>query len=352
MYTDIKEKIKDILNVDSIEDINEFDLNVMGSTVNKMANKGNLSIYGFNIKDNKKIVVKKKSSIVVKNTGMLLNKNKSREFEEDYELNNQVLGLKNSDIREHLIYEGILQDLKKYMTEYLGNIHEDNENILLMKHFNKSDDVINNNLVIDFLTDIHTSYLDKEDIVSKFKLNYCSVEEYKNSKNLLTLIYDNFISLYKDRIDKDILEDIKKNIENIDELVKKMYNYHLTFNHGDFSYKNMCLVDDKLLVFDWEMAGYLNPQFDIVTYLSYVDAKYINKKYIDEFIDEYIVSFKNKSGIDLERQEFLDILKLNIKYFFIIRLMDLLVIHSSMPLPHIERVLIGWIELYKNIIED
>lgn len=352
MHTEIKEKIKSILNINSTDSITEFDLNVTGSTANKIANKGNVSIYGFIITiDNKitKIVAKRKSKAIVTNTKILLNIQNSKEFENLYQSNYAVLGLKNSDIREYLIYENIIEKIKNYMPKYLENINNPSENILLIEYFNNSHDRINNDLIIDFLTSLHSYYLDKKEIVKHFMLNYCSIDEYKKAKQLLLLILENFVKLYEDILPPKILNGIKNSINNFDNIIKKMYSYHLTFNHGDFTYKNMCLINNKICVYDWEMASFLNPQFDIVTYLSYVNTESISKEFIDDFVNKYIIKFANKSHISINKNVFYDILKLNIDYFFIIRLMGLLIMHKRMPMPHIEKVLKNWIKIYDLI---
>lgn len=352
MINHIKEQIKNKLDITSLNNISEFDLNVANSTVNKMANKGNYSIYGFYITANnvsKKIVAKRKTNAIVINTGILLNEQNSKDFENIYRLNCAVLGLNNSDIREHLIYKGIIDNIKIYMPKYLDNIQNSNENILLLEYFDNSHNKINDNLVIEFLTNLHSYYLNKKGIVKKFMLNYCSIEEYQKSIKLLLMIFSSLKKLYKEVIPKEVLNNIKYNIENLDNIIKKMYSYHLTFNHGDFTYKNMCLVDNKLCVFDWEMASYLNPQFDVVNYLCYSDLEGTPKEYIEEFINKYINNLENKANLNIDKKEFYDIFKFNVDYFFIIRLMSLLVIHNKMPMPHIEKVLKNWLLLKETI---
>lgn len=352
MHDEIKEKIKSKLNITDSNNITEFELDVTGSTVNKIANKGNTSIYGFNIiigNKHKKIVAKKKSNAIINNTGILLNTQSSSKFENIYQLNYAILGLKNSSIREQLIYKNIITKVRKYMPKFLGNINEFNENILLLEYFNNSHFKIDDNLVVDFLSELHSYYLNKKEIVDLFKLNYCSVNEYRDSKKFLLLIFDNFVKLYETIFPIEILNDIENSIKYLDNNIKNMYAYYLTLNHGDFTYKNICLINKNLCVYDWEMSSYLNPQFDIVTYLSYNNKENISKKYLEDFTNKYIIAFEKKSNLSIDKEEFYYYLKLNINYFFIIRLMGLLVIHNKMPMPHIEAVLKNWIKLYEII---
>lgn len=341
---DISKLIKEYLNTETLEEYNvEYSSN---SISNKLANNYSPNIKGYCF-NNKKIVANIRNSNIIENARSLTNIHNDDEYDKLYYESYKIFGVKDIHLRESDIYRNINEKLKENIPQFLGNIRYENYNIILTSFFKKEDIIPSWQECLDFLVKLHSEYLNKEK--ECIFLNNYYLSDFKNSKKLLLKMMNNFIELYKNEIDRKILNDIEQFIINIEENAHIMKSYFQTFNHGDYSYKNLCIVaKDKLCVFDWEFGTYINPQYDLIIFMEYdTQVKKIDEVYVNKIASYYIEKFKQTNDIELNLEMFFKILKCNLYFSFINRLMPRLIMNKKFPLELSDLLLNNWINLYK-----
>lgn len=342
----IGEIIKEYFN---LKELHEYKVVVnKGSIGNKLANNTNSNIRGFFLKSNKKVVANVRSSMIINNVKKLTNIHDNEKFKKLYDESYKVFGLEQIHLRESSIYKNIDKSLKNNMPNFIENILFEDKNIVITECFNKSESLPTLKQIIEFLVKLHVRYLNKEEESKKIVINSYSEEDFFKSRDLLLMMFENFRELYKEKIDINILDDIKEFINNIDCNLNICRTYHKTLNHGDYSYKNMCKLEDgNLCVYDWEFCAFLNLQYDIINFMEYDTVNYINKEYINNFINLYIQAFEKQSKIQLDIEEFYIVFKRNLYISFINRIIPRLIMHKIVPLELSDEILKNWITIYK-----
>lgn len=341
---DINELIKEYLNAETLE---EYDVEYSSNNIsNKLANNYNPNIKGYCF-NNKRIVANVRNSNIIENARKLTNIHNDDEYDKLYYKSYKIFGVKDIYVRESDIYRNIDEKLKENIPQFLGNIKCENYNVVLTNFFKKEDIIPTWQEALDFIVKLHSEYLNKEKECT-FLNNY-SLSDFKNSKELLLKMMNNFRELYQDEIDGKILNDIEQYIINIEENANMMKSYFETFNHGDYSYKNMCIVNrNKLCVYDWEFGTYTNPQYDLINFMEYdTQVEKIDEVYVNKIVAYYIGKFKQINDIELDIEVFFKILKCNLYFSFINRLMPRLIMNKKVPLGLSDLLLNNWIALYK-----
>lgn len=136
------------------------------------------------------------------------------------------------------------------------------------------------------------------------------------------------------------LNDFKDNIQLMD-------NYHKTLIHNDCNARNIGIKTtentDHLVLFDWELAAYHNPQRDLIELLSSLLPANASKEDFIAWVDYYLEELKAETKQDLDRTLFLDVLRANAYECALIRLNLYLLVHNIMKLEYID-------QLYLNVI--
>lgn len=131
--------------------------------------------------------------------------------------------------------------------------------------------------------------------------------------------------------------------------------YHKTLTHNDFNSRNICLSGSngnsrKLVVYDWELPAYQNPQHDVIEFLSYVMDLKDPVENFDFYSDFYRMELEKATGIELDKNDFNRVLYLNSMELSLIRFNLYLLAHNIVKFKFIGRVygnLVRFIE-YKN----
>ena len=191
--------------------------------------------------------------------------------------------------------------------------------MIVMKEFSKveipSKDFVYR--VLDSILPFHISFYGKKESVTSLKLNCYSVKDYQKSRPLIRGLFENFGSenvIYF----KEYLPYLMNFIDTIHEKREELRE-HFTLTHNDFSPRNMFFDGETIILYDWELAAYRNPEYDVIEYLSFVLHEFSNSEVYDimEYHREKLFSALN---INMSNEEYQKILEFNISEFIVNKL--------------------------------
>jgi thiamine kinase-like enzyme len=136
-------------------------------------------------------------------------------------------------------------------------------------------------------------------------------------------------------------------LDHLSDRIDEMNAFPMTLTHNDFNCRNICLRDEteeiRLVVYDWELACYQNPQHDVIEFLAYVLPEKTSKATIDEYAEYYRSRLEEKTGLSFSKDEFHRILYLNAVELGLVRFNLYLLSHNIVKFDFIERV-------YRNLV--
>ena len=230
--------------------------------------KGSVFKYTVDFDDGTKesFVGKYKSSvIIIKGAKMLAQKNIFLLI--GILLYNKILGYKKSWKREAVLYSNMPQHLKQSLPELYGFVIKPfvKKSFLAMREFTHGTPICKNDIcrIIDVLSPVHNYYYNRNDLVKELCVNNYSVADYKSTKRILKKLFNNLndenIKIFgesKIRLINDFIDCIDKEYEKV--------SFHKTLTHNDFSNRNIVMFNNRVIVYDWELACFQNPEHDIV----------------------------------------------------------------------------------------
>ena len=267
------------------------------------------------------VIVKCKSSKVILNGIKLLNYEKSRKLYYALARYHRILSFDGSFIREIAFYNKIKKELRQSLPFVYGTYQNKLKNryMIVMKEFSKveipSKDLVYR--VLDSILPFHISFYGKKESVTSLKLNSYSVKDYQKSRPLLRELFEklgNENVLY-------FKEDLLYLMNFIDTIHKKREELreHVTLTHNDFCPRNLFFNGENIIIYDWELAAYGNPEHDLIEYLSFVLHEFSDSEVYDimEYHREKLFLALN---INMSKEEYQKILEFNISEFIVNKL--------------------------------
>ncbi len=255
-----------------------------------------------------------------------------------FEKNTEALGYNNNIVREKEFYKNIDKTILKYCPEIYGiEVDERNQREMVFMEdisgtqcFNV-DYTENSWLVEDIktvligLSEIHAVYLNKYDaipesiMVSKFDANAIC-----NAKDLFMELLQCNKYMYKQYTSIKIQEKCMEFIERIEENTSRMAAFPMTLTHNDFNPRNICIrrndKGNRLVAYDWELIRFQNPQHDLVEFLVFSMDENTEMDTFISLVDMYAENLFKNVNIKISREEFMEVLLLNLLEFAVIRL--------------------------------
>ncbi len=301
-------------------------------------NKLNMKRYTFTLNDNNYDVVIKHSSPMIIINGIKILSNGVPSIALGLVFNHKVFDYDKSYVREKKIYEHVDDSFKKIMIPYYGFYKNEIvlRNIIIKNKYNFKK-------IIEELIKIHYFYYGKNEIVSLFKLNNQSINDYKRAKRIILKMYQQLDS----KIDKEI--EIEDFINNIDLYLSK-YKNHQTFTHNDLSPRNIFMDDNNIYIYDWELSSYQNPEHDLVELLIY-SLNNLKKDEIKKLIKMYKEKLYSKINVGYGDKEYKELLVINLKKFIAIRLTMLRITNKKIKMDFIDELTDNCNKLYQIIKE-
>lgn len=248
------------------------------SMSNRIQSKnGSICKYAVEFSDGNKsfFIGKHKSSAIIVNGAKMLAKN-------DIFLmlgivrHNKVFGYEKSWKREAILYSKLPADLKRHLPVLLGFCISPlfKKSFLAMEEFKSGTIVLKKDIyrILDAICSIHNRYYNKTDIIKEFCLNHYSPSDYKKIKGIIKTLFNQLHTENVQFFSEDKLKIINNFIEHIESEYEKV-SFHQTLTHNDFSDRNISVSDKQLIIYDWELACFQNPEHDVIEIvLSIMDS--------------------------------------------------------------------------------
>ena len=275
-----------------------------------------------------------------------------------YESQSHVFGLDDSPIREIEFYAKAAKDVLRYCPKIYGTKCDHDREIyaILMEDLSRYIDIDSPSLndpsrwdrgsiesVLSEMAAVHAVYLERyESLPKPMKINMLNAEDLRGALPLLSELtsfnstrYPALLPNRAHRIYRQFLQDLEKHI-------KRMKEFPMTLTHNDFNPRNLCLRGEeespRLVLYDWELAFFQNPQRDLIEFLAFVLRPETPVSEYKRYADYYRQQLEAKTGRTFSREFFMEILYLNAVYFAVVRLNLYLLGHNLLKFDFIERV--------------
>ncbi len=184
-------------------------------------------------------------------------------------LEHKVLGYNGSSVREAVLYRGIREDLAKYLPAFIGSYTQPLTRtcfVALERFPQTPPDASQLYRLIDIITEFHAAYYLDEDAARLLHLNRYSSRDYKAMRRRLMRMHhrldaENIPVFGADKL--AVTEDFLQRIHTEHSAV----SFHRTLTHNDLSTRNISADGDDIIIYDWELAAYQNPEHDIIELL-------------------------------------------------------------------------------------
>ena len=275
----------------------------------------NLHKYGIVFRDasRKEVLLKSKSRNIIKNGIKLLNHDNDMYLLYLLTRYHKVLSFDKNYIRELKFYENIDTKLKEYTIPCYGCYKNSLQSkyLIFMKEIKDGLEFDKSYIykTLDVIIKFHKQYYGKKECCDTYKLNYYTNHDYKISRRLLSYIFHKFDTENKTYFSSKKLEKIENFLENI-HIYHKNLPKHLSLTHNDFTARNIFFLKDAVLIYDWELACYQNPEHDLIEFLIFE-----LQRFDDNEVRELIAYYKNNLfsalNINMQNEDYKRILKFN-----------------------------------------
>ena len=275
----------------------------------------NLHKYGIVFRDasRKEVLLKSKSRNIIKNGIKLLNHDNDMYLLYLLTRYHKVLSFDKNYIRELKFYENIDTKLKEYTIPCYGCYKNSLQSkyLIFMKEIKDGLEFDKSYIykTLDVIIKFHKQYYGKKECCNIYRLNYYTNHDYKRSRKLLSYIFHKFDKENKVYFSSKGLEKIEDFLVNIHIYHKKLPK-HLSLTHNDFTARNIFFLKDAVLIYDWELACYQNPEHDLIEFLIFE-----LQRFDDNEVRELIAYYKNNLfsalNINMQNEDYKRILKFN-----------------------------------------
>lgn len=316
-------------------------LDVNGSMSSKIEDGLDGSIFRFKLLFNgKTIIVKMKNSSFINNVGETMNYYGLDSFRENYKMGFGLFYTRNCHSREKYIYSYLDDSLKKYIPHYYGSIDVSSQECLhIMEDIPIVQSPVRIDYIIDFLSDLHERYYEDEKAVEKMMVNIPTLDDFHFGKHLSDVLFSNIQKLYPN-FPSEIINDLKDFSNNPQYIFEQLHSFPLTICHGDFAIKNLSFIEKRVVVYDWELSTFNNPEFDLVSFMVFYPTE-LTSNLISNIINRYYGKIKKRICYDVQSA-----LYFNTKLLMASRFHAMMNIALRVEMPYMDSAINNWIYLY------
>lgn len=273
-----------------------------------------------------------------------------------YESQSHIFGLENSSIREIEFYTQVAKGIRHYCPKIYGTKSDPAREIyaVLMEDLSRYHDASNLinpshwdpcsiEAVLSDIASIHSVYLERYELLpTSMKINILNEKDMLRASPLLSELISFNSAQYPELFPNHACKWYREFLQDIDSHIKRMKEFPMTLTHNDFNPRNMFLryksESPRLILYDWELAFFQNPQRDLIEFLAFVLKLDTPIAEYERFVDFYRQQLEIKTGKRFPRDVFMQILYLNAVYFAVIRINLYLLGHHLLKFDFIERV--------------
>ncbi len=268
-----------------------------------------------------------------------------------------VFGFGGSHEREIAFYNLAEKDILSYCPEIYGSYKDASRNAyaVLMEDLSSAshldtvnrpslwDSVSIENVLFD-LAGMHTVYIDSFDkIPEEINVNNYTEKNLVPATDLLSELTSYNARRFPELLTKPIEKICHKFLGKIPAILNEMQSFPMTLTHNDFNVRNICLRKDggkgpRLVLYDWEVPCWQNPQLDLVEFLVYCLPGNATRGSFTRYVSKYMKNLEAWSDKALEKKVFEKVLYLNAIKLAVIRFNLYLLAHNVLKFPYMDRV--------------
>lgn len=303
------------------------------------------SIFRLYLKEeNRSVIVKMKNKSFINNVGETMNYFSSQSFRESYAKGFGLFYTRNCFCREKFVYALLDENLKRFVPRYFGSIDvSEDECLHLLEDLQINQYPVNVDHLVDFLSALHLTYWNNSSVTEKMMINSPTVEDYKNGSAISHVLFENVRKLYP-TFPSDILEELESFSSDGDKMFKELNFFPRTLCHGDFAVKNLTFLENQAVVYDWELATFNNPEFDLVSLLVFYPDK-LDDELIESVCNRYYDKIKSKKVLHYDTNS---ALLFNTKLLMGSRFHAMMNIAMKVNMPFMELAIQNWICLFRH----
>lgn len=301
------------------------------------------SIFCLKTDSGKRYVAKRKCLSFIERVGESMNPFASPEFRAIYRKAYGVFYIRESHLREHYIYDGIDPSLRPCLPLYYGSYKSPAECVHVMEYLPILRDKIDLKGAAAFLARLHAVYAGREKAARDLHANIPTPSDYTAARPLSAMLYDNIQRLYPD-FPQEILKDMRAFSDDANAMACGLNTWQRTLCQGDFCVKNMTFLPRGIRVYDWELATFNHPAFDLISFLVHYPVPID-----DRLIEDWIGSYRNAAST-CERLEPLSdkCLAFNVRLYMATRFHAMMNICRSVDMPYMPVSIANWLKLYRT----
>lgn len=310
-----------------------------GNMTAKLEDGGSESLINV-VAGEKEYVVKTKSNAFGKNVCDAMNYLKEQSFLEKFKKGYAIFYIRDNYNREEKVYK-LIEKFSNYLPKIYGATSDSERSLILMEKLNICREV-DIEKTANFLREFHSEFNGKKDIAVENGINIHTKLDYSSAKELsLTLL--NYVEKAHPSFPKYIIEISKKFVKNFEENFEKIAKYSQTICHGDFTSNNVTFTGNAIKVYDFELATYQNPEFDIISFFVHYPKPITNQT-----ISEFLKLYYNRKPTKKERES----LSLNTLIYFTTRFHAMMLICKNVSMPYMETSIKNYISVFDYFLKD
>jgi len=151
------------------------------------------------------------------------------------------------------------------------------------------------------------------------KLNHYTPEDYRRSRDTLKALFDYYYDENVKIYGKKLTKDVADFIDHIDAEYAEVMD-HQTLTHNDFTPRNLFVDERGIIIYDWELACYQNPEHDLVELLISTIGDDFTDVQIRKIIAYYRKTLAEKTGQKISDAKFAKVMRFNALEYCVSRL--------------------------------
>lgn len=273
-------------------------------------------------------------------------------FENQY----HIFDLEKAHVREIKLYQKRDQDLARHMPYIYGTRCDDRRNIyaILMEDLSDCSHLNTSNRpaawqpshirkALGTLVDIHAIYWNRPTALPKaVPIEEIDLPRYQAAESLLNALTTFNAKRYPDLVTAELKGTLRQVLKNLPDFVKNLQQQPMTLTHNDFNPRNLCFRADngslRMVVYDWELAMFQNPQHDLVEFLVFAMDNDAPISAFESYTEQYYRRLEDKVEKLPERKAFYHGLYLNAVDLALVRFNLYLMGHNILHLKFMDRV--------------
>ncbi|MCR8844551.1 phosphotransferase [Paenibacillus sp. SC116] len=273
-----------------------------------------------------------------------------------FESQMHIFGFEGSHVREIAFYQHAPMTLLRYCPHVYGVTCDEDKEVyaILMEDLSPCShlgtieslavwDEEHIDYVLADAAKMHALFLNKADkLPAALQFDRLEESSYEDATELLLALTDYNYARFPTMISSHFYHLLRQFILQLPFHNEQMKQYHQTITHNDFNPRNLGLRPSAgakhLVVYDWELVRYQNPQHDCVEFLSYTVAANASTQQWDAYIEQYRVYLEQESGVSLDRKNFEQITLLNALELVAVRYNLYLLAHNLLHFSYMETI--------------